>query len=201
MKINTKKELREVLNYEFARRGRPQINSWMGWVFSDIKFFFHPGNSAMFMYCLRYEEYLINRPVNWGRLFNRFLIKIFHVKHYLLQYWTGIELYPGCAEIGVKINHCKCVISRFSRIGKDSVILSDVTIGGIGGMRDDGAATIGARVFIGSGSRILGKITIADNVVIGANSVVVKDILEPGITVAGCPARKISDKGSEQYIP
>lgn len=131
----------------------------------------------------------------------KIIAKFLQLKHYFLQYWTGIELFPGCTEIGVRINHCKCVISRSARIGRDSVILSDVTIGGTGGMRDDGAATIGQRCFISSGARIIGKITIADNVVIGANSVVVKDILEPGITVAGCPAHKISDKGSEQYIP
>jgi len=33
-------------------------------------------------------------------------------------------------------------------------------------------------------------------VVIGANAVVVKDILEPGITVAGIPARKVSNENS-----
>ena len=61
----------------------------------------------------------------------------------------------------------------------------------------EGAPTIGDNVFIGPGSRIFGEITVADGVVIGANSVVTKSVLEPHITVAGVQARVISDEGSE----
>lgn len=48
---------------------------------------------------------------------------------------------------------------------------------------------IGSRVSIGSNSTIL-PVTVVDDVVIGAGSVVTKDILEPG-TYAGNPARKL----------
>ena len=113
---------------------------------------------------------------------------------------TQMDLYPGVADIGFKVNHGKCIVSKSARIGRDCVIVGDVTIGGIGGNRDHGAAIIGDRVFISTGARIIGNVKIADNVVIGANAVVVKDILEPGITVGGVPAKKISDKGSELYI-
>ena len=43
---------------------------------------------------------------------------------------------------------------------------------------------------------IIGNITIASDVVIGANAVVVHSINEPGITVAGNPAKKVSDTDS-----
>ena len=46
----------------------------------------------------------------------------------------------------------------------------------------------------------MGGIRIADGVCIGANAVVIKDILEPNITVGGIPARKISDNNSDKYI-
>lgn len=62
------------------------------------------------------------------------------------------------------------------------------------------AATIGDNVFIGTGAKIIGDISIANNVVIGANSVVCKSIEEPGITVAGIPAKKISEKDSRYFI-
>lgn len=51
---------------------------------------------------------------------------------------------------------------------------------------------IGNKVFIGSGATIL-PVTVCDNVVIGAGSVVTKDISEPG-TYAGNPARKLQNK-------
>lgn len=101
----------------------------------------------------------------------------------------------------MKINHGKCVVSRVSVIGEDSMILSDVTIGGIGGLRDyDGAPKLGKRVVVCSGAKIIGPIKIADGVVIGANSVVLEDVVEPNITVAGIPAKKIGNSGSENYI-
>jgi len=65
------------------------------------------------------------------------------------------------------------------------------------GAESDQAPTIGDNVFIGPGARVLGDITIADGIVIGANSVVTKSFFEPHITIAGAPARKISDRGTE----
>jgi serine O-acetyltransferase len=58
------------------------------------------------------------------------------------------------------------------------------------------APTIGKNVFIGPGAVIDGSIEIADGIAIGANSYVNKSFKEPNITIAGCPAKKISEKGS-----
>lgn len=55
----------------------------------------------------------------------------------------------------------------------------------------DDAPTIGNNVEIGFGAVIIGKIKIADGIKIGANSVVTKSFLEPNITIAGVPAKKI----------
>ena len=49
----------------------------------------------------------------------------------------------------------------------------------------------GNNVYIGTDARILGDVTIEDNVMIGANAVVTKSITESGITVAGILARKL----------
>jgi serine O-acetyltransferase len=55
---------------------------------------------------------------------------------------------------------------------------------------------IGNNVFIGPGAVIVGDIEIADGIAIGANSYVNKSFKEPNISIAGCPAKKISDQGS-----
>ena len=70
----------------------------------------------------------------------------------------------------------------------------------IGSDVEDKAPKIGNNVFIAAGAKVLGGIRIADGVCIGANAVVIKDILEPNITVGGIPARKISDNNSDKYI-
>ena len=66
--------------------------------------------------------------------------------------------------------------------------------------QENKAPKIGNNVFIATGAKIIGNITIADGVAIGANAVVVKDILEPNTSWGGVPARKLSDNGSEKYI-
>ena len=46
--------------------------------------------------------------------------------------------------------------------------------------------------FVGAGSTIKDNISVCDNVIIGAGSIVVKDIIESGIYV-GCPVKKIKE--------
>jgi serine O-acetyltransferase len=58
---------------------------------------------------------------------------------------------------------------------------------------------LGNNVFIGPGAVIVGDIEIADNVAIGANSFVNKSFLEEGVTIAGIPAKKVSNKGFDSY--
>lgn len=57
---------------------------------------------------------------------------------------------------------------------------------------------IGNNVYIGPGAKIFGNIEIADNIAIGANSVVNKSFKEKGITIAGVPAKKVSNEGFDK---
>lgn len=98
------------------------------------------------------------------------------------------------------ISHGKVVVSAIAKIGAHCKLLSDVTIGGQGRYDIDGAPTLGAHVWVGSGAKIVGPISIADRVVIGANAVVTKSITEPGITVAGIPACKVSETDPYHYL-
>jgi serine O-acetyltransferase len=87
-----------------------------------------------------------------------------------------------------------------SRVGENCRIHNCVHIGTQCHSVDepDRCPKIGNNVFIGPGAVIVGDIIIVDNIAIGANSYVNKLFLEPGITIAGAPATKVSDKGSEQ---
>jgi serine O-acetyltransferase len=62
---------------------------------------------------------------------------------------------------------------------------------------NDIVPSIGNNVVIGPGAVIVGAITIADGIAIGANSYVNRSFLEPNITIAGCPAKRISNISSE----
>lgn len=80
------------------------------------------------------------------------------------------------------------VIHKNVSIGKRCVIGQNVTIGGV--HSHPGIPSIGNRVYIGAGARILGPVIVGDDVIIGANSVVVKNI-PPRCIVAGVPAKII----------
>ncbi|HWR26685.1 MAG TPA: serine acetyltransferase, partial [candidate division Zixibacteria bacterium] len=62
------------------------------------------------------------------------------------------------------------------------------------------APRIGNNVYIGPGAKIFGDIEIADDIAIGANSVVNHSFTENGIGIAGIPAKKINDKGSKGLL-
>lgn len=76
-------------------------------------------------------------------------------------------------------------------IGRNCVIAQGVTIGGRSGHRE--VPTIGDNCFIGAGAKVLGPISIGDNVVIGANAVMTKSA-PPNTVWAGVPARMIRSK-------
>ena len=91
------------------------------------------------------------------------------------------------------------VVNSRARIGANCRIHVDVNIG-VGAGRPNEAPRIGNNVYIGPGVKIFGAVEIADGVVIGANAVVNKSFTEPNISIAGVPARKISDKSSEGLL-
>lgn len=97
---------------------------------------------------------------------------------------------PYEAEIG---SHCKflyggigCVIGKETKIGNHVLIGTNVLTGGRSNKK--GMPVIGNNVYIATGAKILGNITISDNVIIGANAVVIQDV-PSNCSVGGVPAR------------
>jgi serine O-acetyltransferase len=100
---------------------------------------------------------------------------------------------------GLSIAHYgTIVVSDAAKVGKNCRIHEGVNIGATNGSFK--APEIGDNVFIGTGAKIIGDITIADDVAIGANAVVVKSILEKGVTYGGVPAKKISANNSHANL-
>ena len=103
---------------------------------------------------------------------------------------TGIEIHPG-AVIGKNlfIDHGTGIVIGETTIIKDNVtIYHGVTLGGRGLDKGKRHPTIGNNVIIGCGAKILGNINIGDNVKIGANSVVLKDVID-NATIVGIPGK------------
>jgi serine O-acetyltransferase len=111
---------------------------------------------------------------------------------------TGVEIHPG-ATIGRRffIDHgMGVVIGETAEVGDDVMLYHGVTLGGRSLKREKRHPTVGSRVTIGAGARVLGPVYIADDVQIGANSVVVKDVPD-GAIATGIPATIRFPKGQE----
>lgn len=102
---------------------------------------------------------------------------------------TGVEIHPG-AKIGRRlfIDHgTGIIVGETTQIGDDVLIYQGVTLGGSSLNSSKRHPTIGNRVMLGAGAKILGPITIGDDSDVGANSVVVQDI-PPCSVAVGLPA-------------
>jgi serine O-acetyltransferase len=111
---------------------------------------------------------------------------------------TGVEIHPG-AVIGRRffIDHgMGVVIGETAEVGDDVMLYHGVTLGGRSLRREKRHPTVGSRVTIGAGARVLGPVYIADDVQIGANSVVVKDV-PAGAIATGIPATVRFPQGTE----
>jgi serine O-acetyltransferase len=108
------------------------------------------------------------------------------------RFFTQIEIHPG-ATIGRRffIDHGSgVVIGETTEVGDDVLLYQGVTLGGTGNEKGKRHPTLGSRVVVGTGAKVLGNIRIGDNVKIGAGSVVVHAVPDNS-TVVGVPGRVV----------
>lgn len=145
---------------------------------------------------LRKVEYDINCRSGLAALV---LGKYHKFKFHRLSVKLGFTIPPNVFREGLAIAHYGTIVVHGNvRAGRNCRLQEGVTIGATNGSHD--AATIGDNCYFGSGAKVIGAVTIADDVAVGAGAVVTKDIMEAGTTWAGMPARKISDRDSHSNL-
>ena len=143
-------------------------------------FFCYPGFHAVLAHRLAHQLYKWRLPL------------IPRVISQISRFFTGIEIHPG-ATIGRRffIDHgMGVVIGETTEIGDDVLLYQGVTLGGTGNESGKRHPTLGNRVVVGTGAKILGNIKIGDHVRIGAGSVVVHPVPDNS-TVVGIPGRVV----------
>ncbi|MGF1458104.1 MAG: serine O-acetyltransferase [Leptolyngbyaceae cyanobacterium] len=140
----------------------------------------YPGLHAIAAH--RLAHWLNNRQISF---FPRFI-------SHLARFATGIEIHPG-AQLGrgVFIDHgMGVVIGETAIVGDYTLIYQGVTLGGTGKETGKRHPTIGCRVVIGTGAKILGNIAVGDYARVGAGSVVLKSV-PAHCTAVGVPNRNV----------
>jgi serine O-acetyltransferase len=114
----------------------------------------------------------------------------------LTRILTGVEIHPGAVlGPGLFIDHATgVVIGETAEVGEDVTIFHGVTLGGTGKESGKRHPTVGDRVIIGAGAKVLGAIKIGDDSRIGANSVVVNEVPASSVVV-GVPGQIVSRPG------
>lgn len=183
-KIKTKAQLKEYLDVECARfelRGRRYIS-----------YLFQISEGAILRrhtILLRKTEYYINSGKKIRAFIYRGILMRFQNK-------TGIHMPLNIAGKGLSISHVFPIcINGNVTIGENCRIMPFVCIVNSG--KNDLSPTIGNNVKLGIGCKVLGDVYIADGIKIGAGAVVTKSFYEPGIHIAGVPAKKLGEPESD----
>ncbi|HWB20586.1 MAG TPA: serine O-acetyltransferase [Phycisphaerales bacterium] len=152
-----------------------------------------PGAKAMVMY--RFGVWRMNIKL---RLLRMPLSIIYKWMHKRVRNHYGIELHYT-AKLGRRVllgHQHGIVIHEFATIGDDCIIRQGVTIGSASAYSDDNAPTLGNKVDVGAGAKILGKITIGNGARIGPNAVVMMDM--PADSTAFAPPARVVQLSKNQ---
>ncbi|HJT88152.1 MAG TPA: serine O-acetyltransferase [Bryobacteraceae bacterium] len=152
-------------------------------------FFCYPGFHAVLAHRMAHKLY------RWG------VPLVPRVISQISRFFTGIEIHPG-ARIGRRffIDHgMGVVIGETTEIGDDVLLYQGVTLGGTGNETGKRHPTLGNRVVVGTGAKVLGNIRIGDHVRIGAGSVVVHPVPDYS-TVVGIPGRVVRTRAESGVL-
>ncbi len=94
------------------------------------------------------------------------------------QFVTGVDIAPA-AEIGpgLRISHgTGIVIGNGARVGRDCLLMQNVTLGAPTTARIGEMPTVGDRVILGAGCCVIGGVSIGDDSFVGALALVTEDV-------------------------
>lgn len=134
-----------------------------------------------------------------------FAVKIFlpvlTIAQKLVEIATGIDL-PFTAKVGrgLYIGHFgQIILNGNAVLGEFCNLSQGVTIGQAGRGKEQYTPVIGDRVYIAPGVKIFGKVKIGNDVAIGANAVVTKDLPDNAVA-AGIPAKILNYNSSRDFV-
>lgn len=121
----------------------------------------------------------------------------------MTRFLTGVEIHPGARRQRFLYDHgMGVVVGETTEIGNNVTLYHGVTLGGSTVFSKaektptNAIPRLGNDVIVGAGAQILGPINIGDNVKVGANAVVLKDV-EANQTVVGVPAHAVEKSKKE----
>lgn len=180
MNPKTIRGVKELLSQDYTRVSKRSPNGWLSLCKKAIT---NAGFRGVFLYRIgRY--YYLNKRYKMASLSQR-------IMHHTSHCWIAVSADIGP---GFLIAHVSgIIIGGDTKIGSFCDIRQNVTFGGnFNKVREDGTSQpiVGSHVSFGVGCVVIGPIHIGDYSIIGANSVVNRDVPERAI-VFGVPAKVV----------
>lgn len=166
-------------------------NLYWGGKFSKQKLFFILTKDQIYLRWkyiewYRVAEYFYNRKNKVKYAIPMYILSKYIRNKY--SYKLAIDMGENVFKPGVKIEHpAGIVVNGAAKVGYCCRLLGQNVIGNNG--FKSGSPQIGNDVVLGAGAKVLGKIILADNIIVAAGAVVVSSFLEPGVIIGGVPAR------------
>ncbi len=149
--------------------------------------------------CYRFGRHLQDHRLPPG--LHQLVMFLYHFWWKGVEVTTGISISPDCRiGPGLFIGHFGNIILHTDVVmGEKCNISQGVTLGLAAKKGQWGVPTVGNRVYIAPGAKVIGPIHLADGTVVGANAVLMSDTRENDV-MAGIPATVVSTKGSGDFI-
>lgn len=152
-------------------------------------------------FILHNEKWYIYRYIKQLRYVEQYYnkCKLLYLWHFFLYKRLGFKLrmtiYPYTIGSGFRIYHAGDFVhvGPNVRIGRNCTMLPGVVFGNKSEIPDNTPVVVGDNCYFGLGAKILGGVKIGNNVIVGANAVVTKDIPDNAV-VGGIPAKIIKIK-------
>jgi serine O-acetyltransferase len=142
-------------------------------------------------YLSRKQPRILILPIYW-------LARIV-LRHYSYKFCIFIP-FDTSIGVGFYIGHCGDIhFNAQAQLGSNCNISQGVTLGQANRGANKGYPIIGDGVYIGPGAKVVGAVRVGNNVAIGANCVVTKDVPDNAVVV-GVPGRVVSLDGAAGYV-
>ncbi len=184
--ILTKTDLANAIFMDRKRYNCTKFSYYMGLLYHR-----DDAHAIRLLETLRKTEFYRNNSLNNNCLFRgyyKIMFNLYNLLYCRLQFKYDTYIGLNCCEPGLWIPHMGGIIINCYHMGCNCSVTKGVVIGNRAGQ--DNRASIGNNCYFTLGCKVIGKVTIGDNVVVAQNAVVTKDI-SCNTLVGGIPAKPI----------
>ena len=178
-RINTKIELKDWIEYERKKYGGGLLREIVPFSEKDV---------------LRKHQVLLRKTEYHTNCKHKLRAQIYKIRLNRIQNKYALHIPINTCGRGLRIMHIGPVLmNQRVTVGEDCAFHINTAL--VAGGTNDGVPCLANGVVVGIGAVILGNVYVAENVAIGANAVVNKNVMEENIAIAGIPACKVSNGG------